>query len=255
MTRQYHNTPSGILLPDEPFQPGTVKPEEYYEAFSKLGAALSLPCPQAHVSLESRDANGNLVDLYEARSRTLNRNYWNWLFKGFGGFIATTAGGANAMASDTTYGAGHLTNKTTAAAVTNTNSTTFQCSPVGSVTAIANTSSGIVVGTGTAAESFEDVALGALIATGNASGQLAYQAQALATPTYNAGSLTWTWTAVRIMNNNSGGTIVIGEMAYYFTQGGGGVYMLMRDKLTPTVSVLNAGQATATYTFTLVFPA
>lgn len=240
-----------------PFEPGTVKPESDYEEFSRLGAKLGFPCPQAHITLESRDESGIIVDLYHDRSRTLNRNYWNWLFKIFGGFVQSVGSPPDsvAMASNTTFGAGHLTNKNTAGTVTNTNSTVFGAGPT-MIGSLGSTSVGIVVGTGTAAESFEDVALGALVANGTGAGQMSYQAMSLAAPSYNSGTLTWTWVTSRILNNNSGGTIVVGEVAGYAFHGGTATtYMIMRDKLGSTVSVLSGGQLTVTYTMSLVFPA
>lgn len=247
-------TPSGIIVPPT-FQPGTVKPESDYEEFSRLGAKLGLPCPQAFIRLESRAQDGSLVDLYDDRSRTLNRNYWNWLFKCF-----AVMNGGGVLTSDTTYSAGHLTNKNTGGTIQNANSAAGsapgQFSPVCVSVATAGTQKGIVVGTGTATESFEDVALGTIIAHGSSAGQLSYSAATFQQPSYNAGTLTWTTQMIRVFNNNSGGTIVVGETGIYGDfNGATQVYMIMRDKLSPTVSVLNAGQLTVTYTFTLVFPA
>ncbi len=241
--------------PPEIFVPGTVKPEADYEEFSRLGAKLGLPCPQAFVGLESRAADGTLHQEFNDRSRTLNRNYWNWLYKQFGGFINSAASFPTsiAMASDTVFGAGHLTNKDTSAGVTNTNVTNFLYPPaVHAIIGQANI--GIVVGTGTTAESFEGVALDTKVANGVGAGQLSYIAATLAAPSYNAGTLTWTWVHTRIFNNNSGGTIVVAETGIY-GDAVFGTYMIMRDKLGATVSVLNGGQLTVTYTFTLVFPA
>lgn len=247
---------SNIILPREPFQPGTVKPESDYEEFARLGAKLGLPCPQAHLSLKSLDSQGNLVDEYADRSRTPNRNYWNWLFRVFGAlhcFGGST--GNNAFTSDATFGAGHMTVKTTAGVVQNTNVTTTGAP--GGITDTGLSSLGVVCGTGTAAESFEDVALGARIANGTSAGQLSHVAMTQQTPTYNAGTLTWTALVIRIFNNNTAGTIVVGETGIYCTTGGntGLVFMLMRDKLGSTVDVLAGGQLTVTYTFTLTFPA
>ena len=245
------------IQPRELFVPGTIKPESDYEEFARLGAKLGLPCPQAHITLESFDASGKLVDRYSERSRTLNRNYWNWLFKHFGGFITSVSGATVtlALAADTTYGAGHLTNSSIAGVVANTNATNFGGGPV-VIGSLGSTAAGLVVGTGTGAESFEGVALGALVAHGTGAGQMSYQAMTIGIPTYNAGTLTWTWAATRILNNNSGGTIVVGETGVYGYQAVAGVtYMIMRDLLGATVSVLSGGQVTVTYTMTLVYPA
>jgi hypothetical protein len=160
-----------------------------------------------------------------------------------------------ALSSDSTFGAGHLTNKTTAGTVINVNVTNFFTFPA-VYAPVSNAASGIVCGTGTAAESFEDVALGAAIANGTGAGQFSYQAMSLNAPSYNGGTLKWTWTISRIMNNNSGGTIVVGETGIYgYAQNLVNVHMIMRDLLSPTQSVLNGGQCTVTYTMELTFPA
>jgi hypothetical protein len=249
---------SQIILPREPFVPGTVKPEADYEEFSRLGAKLGLPCPQAFISLESTAPDGALHDSFTDRSRTLNRNYWNWLFKLFAALVPTGSGAvSNALTADTLYGAGHMTNKNTAGTISNGSSTGWGSGP-GTVSAVAVDTNGIVVGTGTGAEAFDDFALGTKIAHGNGAGQFAYNAMVQQMPSYNAGTLTWTATIVRIFNNNSGGTIVVGETGIYGLASAVSTtvpYMIMRDKLSSTVSVLNGGQLTVTYTMVLTFPA
>lgn len=244
---------SNIIL--TPFVPGTVKPEEDYVEFARLGQKLGLPCPQAHISLESTTSDGIVHETYTDRSRTLTRNYWNWLFKAFAGFNNNGSNSQTAMSSDTTWGAGHMTQKTTAAVVVNPNTTSWDSSP-SAVIAGATSATGIVVGTGTAAESFDGHALATQVVHGNGAGELNHNSSTLAAPSYNGGTLTWTWVTTRIFNNNSGGTIVIAETGIYGTSIGPNTnFMLMRDLLGATVSVLDAGQLTVTYTFTLTFPA
>ncbi|MBL8484123.1 MAG: hypothetical protein JNJ60_18140 [Rhodocyclaceae bacterium] len=111
-------------------------------------------------------------------------------------------------------------------------------------------------GTGTTAESFEHFALAALVAQGTSSGQLSYQATVNGGQSYNAGTKVWTSTLARILNNNSGGTIVVAETGIYANQANGATnHMIERSLLGATVSVLNTGQLTVTYTMTLTFPA
>lgn len=257
---------SDIILPPNynlgivpPFQPGTVKPEEDYKEFVRLGAKLGLPCPEVHINLVSTDSAGNVVAEYTDRSRTFNRNYWNMLFKTFG-CQAGDSQQSNASTyldgtptSSTTFAAGHLTQKNTSATVLNSNANF--CVP-SCQAAVGNIQSGIVVGTGSAAESFEGHVLTTPVTNGTGAGQLSYTAEALPTPSYNAGTLVWTAAHQRIINNNSGGTITVTETAMYAQMPFGGVsYMIMRDLLGASVAVLNAGQLTVTYTFTLTFPA
>lgn len=254
-----------IILPNlgivPPFQPGTIKPEEDYKQFEALGAKLGLPCPQVHITLRSTDADGNVVAEFSDRSRTFNRNYWNMLFKIMGGMVgsATTSLADSLLpgtpTSSTTWGAGHLTQKSTTAVVRNSNAS---FPPPTASPAVGNVLSGIVVGTGSSAEDFEGHALTTPVAQGTGAGQLSYAAMTLSTPSYNAGTKVWTSAHARIINNNSGGTITVTETAMYahnINVASGVAYMIMRDLLGASVAVLNAGQLTVTYTFTLTFPA
>ncbi len=243
---------SPLILPNQDiFMPGTVKPEADYEELNRLACKLGIPVPMMQVSFVATDEKGNETGRFEDRSRTTNRNFWNNLFNSYAAAPSGTA----------TFGAGFLTLKNTAAALVNPNADTNGSGATnprnfvfGSGIGTLGTAQGLVVGTGTAAESFEDYALGALIAHGNGAGQLAHSAQNATTLSYNSGSKTWTATLARIFNNNSGGTIVVGECGIYGVMNAQ-VYMFCRDKLGATVSVLNTGQGTLTYTSTLTFPA
>lgn len=108
---------------------------------------------------------------------------------------------------------------------------------------------GIVVGTGTGAESNSDYALGTLIAHGVGAGQLSY------------GSTSWVDAQVigvnvdlqilRALVNNSGGEITIEEVAIYArttdASGNGRYFCIIRD-LTGGVAVADGQTATITYT-------
>lgn len=244
----------------EPFVPGTIKPEKDYKEFDRLGAKLGLPCPQVHVGLVSVDADGNVVDEYHDRSRTFNRNFWNFIFRDVGcqhGNPNTSQQGTDTFPlSSTTFAAGHLTLKNVAGTIINSN---FSSGPnsLTATSAVGTSLSGIRVGTGTAAEDFEGFNLATPINHGTGAGQMTYNAEAIPTPTYNAGTKVWTAAHQRIFNNNSGGTITVTEtgMFMYNSSSGAGSIMVMRDLLGASVSVLNAGQLTVTYTFTLTFPA
>jgi hypothetical protein len=94
--------PRGFYGADEPFEPGTRKPERDYLELERLGKKLGIPVPMMHVELDSRDAAGRLVGSYKDRSRTYNRNFWNYIYG-----LCTMA-----PAGTATFAAGFLAMKT-----------------------------------------------------------------------------------------------------------------------------------------------
>jgi len=120
---------------------------------------------------------------------------------------------------------------------------------------IGNANYGIVVGTGTSAESFEGYNLATPVSHGTTSGKLSYAAQNATILSYDAGTKTWTATFVRIFNNNSGGSITITETAMFYLQSTDRYFMFCRDLLGSSVEVADTAQLTVTYTMTYTFPA
>lgn len=193
--------------------------------------------------------------VYNARSQSWVRNAYNIAVTQLCA-IRNNAGGA--------YGAGGMYNKNTAGTnrYYNTNTSVHSIGTVASWEgALGSVSTGIVVGTGTGAESFEDYALGALVANGTGTGQLSYAAQETSTAAYTSGTKTWASTLVRYINNNSGGAIVVGEVgiyvtAYYVAANNTDQFMLARDLQDPSVSVADTAQLKVTYTITsMAYPA
>lgn len=237
------------------FHPGTVKPEEDYLELERLGKVLGIPVPMMFIKVEAINPDGSPGEIYEDRSRTFNRNFWNMLFSRC----------SDPVTSSGTFGAGVLsikdtggTTRTIAGALSGVGTASNLCD-FNSMGALGDATLGIVVGTGTTAESFEHNALVTRVAHGSSAGTLSYTASANPTPSYNAGTKVWTAAQSRIFNNNSGGTIVIAETGIYANFGyantTSGTFMIERSLLGATVSVLNAGQLTVTYTTTLTFPA
>ena len=188
--------------------------------------------------------------VYNARSQSWVRNAYNIVVTQLCGLVAS---------SGATYGAGGLYNKDTSGANRSSATLPHWISSadnwVGTLGAITK---GIVVGTGTGAESFEDYGLGTIVANGTGAGQLSYAAQETTTGAYTSGTKTWAATMIRYINNNSGGAIVVGETApYVYTIGSSGYYaMLARDLQDPTVSVADTAQLKVTYTITsMAYPA
>lgn len=235
---------------DNEFKPGTVHPENDYLEIERLGAKLGIPVPMMHITVEATNPDGSPGEVYNDRSRTYNRNFWN--------LIANLS--MSPPAGTATFAAGFLAMKQTGGTIA---AQDWQLTANNLHTGISNvgvasdTTYGIVVGTGSTAESFEHTALAALTGSGGAAGQMSYAA-GTSSVSYDAGTRVWTGTLARVLNNNSGGTIVVAETGIYtvmWTSGTKYYYMTCRDLLGATVSVLDAGQLTVTYTITLTFPA
>ena len=222
-----------------------------YRALKRMGLKLGIPIPEVFLELEVRSQEGKLLDHYKQRSHTWTRNAYNILFSQLAAFGLTGA----------SFGAGFLSLKTTGGSVLGSSLFSGLSSSVGHASTVAGyraavaTVQGIVVGTGTGAESFEDFALGSAVAEGTGAGQLSYVLQELSTGAYAA--LTWTVTHSRYFNNNSGGAIVIGEVgiyAYMMVAGSSTNILVTRDKLASTVSVANTAQLKVTYTIAMTWP-
>jgi hypothetical protein len=216
--------------------------ESDYAELGRLSRKLKIPVPTMRLKMVV-EKDGEILDTRNEWSRTAVRNYYNFLF--------TTV--AYGYATGSTYGAGYLSCKRYNDGYVTNPSGAWD----GMIGALGNVSEGIVIGTGSTAESFEHHQLTALIATGNGSGQMAYSAQDSTTYSYNAGTTTWTATLTRVFNNNSGGSIVVAETGIH-----NGVhdyqvwlFLMCRDLPSPAVTVVNGAQLTVSYEIILVFPA
>lgn len=231
-----------------------VKEEQKYKRLRKLAQELHLPIPETFIELEVRDKDGKVVQHHRQRSHSWVRNAYNLL-------LAQMASVNLDDAAE--YGAGKLSIKVT--------DTTIKAGAGGAMVsdtvahesdgaayrgANADITSGIQVGSGTDAESFEDYVLQTQIVEGAAGGELNHIAMDVPTKSYAA--LTWTITWFRYFNNNSGGDVNINEVALC-TEGeaiGTSVNWIMsRDKLASTVTVPDTGQLKVTYTIQLTYPA
>jgi hypothetical protein len=197
------------------------------------------PPPKTVVDMEVRDAGGVLVDGFTMKSNSWVRNAYNWNDIALGSYSIGSA-----------YEAGSLKGK-------RTNGTLITFDPLnqsswgddfgGSV------DRGVVIGTGTTAESFEHFALSAVVPAGNASGQMAYNAMTYYEPTYDSGDKKWQQKRERVFNNNSGASITVNEVGMIMQHQSYPVLM-SRDLLSEGVTVPNGGQLTVTYTIEMTFP-
>ena len=212
----------------------TKHPEEDYKELARLGQKLGLPVPQVFLSLEVTK-DGKVLETYKDRSRTWNRNFWNYtMVNGCGGTVGAT------------FGAGSLIGKFRAGSL--------QDIPIYNFHSLASAGSdivGIVPGRGSGAEDFEGYNLTTPITHGTGANQFSFLVEVAPVPTYDAPSLTWTANFARVYNNNSGGNITVTEVAYLYSQG----FMMCRDLLSVPQLVVNGAQLTITYTMTLQMPA
>lgn len=231
-----------------------LKEEQRYNRLRKLAQELHIPIPEAFITLEVFDKNGRLLQRHRQRSHSWTRNAYNALF--------SVLAGKNL--DDATFGAGLLSLKDTAAAVTYSNNPYgFSTSSVDTpgdracYQALAtNDDSGILVGSGTNAESFEDYALQTQIVEGTGAGQLNHVQSEAHSISYAA--LVLKNELVRYLNNNSGGNVDVNEVAlvsHCYYPGSQPKIVISRDKLASTVTIPDTGQLKVTYTVQLTYPA
>lgn len=193
---------------------------------------------------------------YKFRSKSWNRNFYNYTACLQMGLASNTGG--------TTFEAGKMPMKDTGNITKQTSfifiprdSTYNAGDPTAFYGGAGIDTQGIVVGTGNIAESFEHYALNAKCANGNGAGQLSYTSESVGAMTYDAPTKKLTTTLIRIFNNNSGASIIITEVGWYIKLfvSAYNFFMLSRDLLASSVEVLNAGQLTVTQTIELTYPA
>jgi len=227
--------------------------EHKYEELKKLGTELHIPIFEAFLKLEVFDKNGVLLTSHNQRSHSWVRNGYNFLFCNVAGKQTT----------DDTYAAGKLSIKDTGGTVRRGNVpspyTTSSADDAGAGLrgAAGSALNGIVVGTGTDAESFEGYVLQTLIASGSGSGELDYSEQKTHAITYTGGTKVLKNDLIRYFNNNSGASIGVNEVGLYYSMyvdGATARYsMQARDKQGATVTIADTGQLKVTYTIQITF--
>lgn len=199
------------------------------------------PPPVTWINIKVEDDKGNIVNDRTEKANSWVRNFYNSMAL-FLGLPAITTG---------SYGEGSLRFKTTAGSEVNVPALGTALPPRGA--SVGDVTAGIVVGTGTGAESFESYNLESLIENGTSAGQLSYQAGSVNTPSYNSELKKWTQTIVRIMNNNTAETITVAEVGIIAYSSGS--RLIERSLLSEAVNVPPANKITVTYTIEMTFPA
>lgn len=253
-----------------------LKEEQQYERLRKLGQELHIPIPEAFWTLEAFDKEGHPICpkcsfpaikgirlcpncgaeiRHHQRSHSWVRNAYNHMFTEL----------AAKDADDGTFGAGKLSIKDTAGAIKSGDcpvcispATSVDGTASGYRAAAGDNTRGIVVGSGTNAENFEDYALQTQVAEGAGAGQLNHAQSEAHSITYTPATKVLENELVRYFNNNSGGDIGVNEVALYAhgrVAGAAPDWLQARDKLPSTVTVPDTGQLKVTYTVQLTFPA
>lgn len=232
-----------------------LKEEQRYRRLRRLAQELHIPIPEAFWTLEVFDKDGKLIQKHRQRSHSWVRNAYNVMFSNL----------AAKNASDATFGAGKLSAKFTDGTVVGDGyhfgwgERDLDSPGYGYLAAAAVTDHGIVVGSGTNAEDFEDYALQTQIAEGTGAGQLNHVQSESHNVSY--ADTTLKDELVRYFNNNSGGNVDVNEVGVigHFSRISGAYpdfeALVCRDKLASTVTVPDTGQLKVTYTIQLTYPA
>lgn len=229
--------------------------EKLYEELRKLGQRLHIPTPEASWEFEVTDKHGKLLQRHRQRCHSWTRNAYNAMFTHL----------AAKDADNSAFGAGLLSLKDTSGAVKYGNypftygqNSVDDASTPGYRAAAAVDDKGILVGSGTNPESFEDYALQVQIHNSTGVGQMSHVQSESHDVSYDVPTRSLRNQLVRYFNNNSGGDIDVNEVVLASSVQQPGAYprfIMSRDKLTSTVTVPNTGQLKVTYTIQLTYPA
>jgi len=224
---------------------------EKYARLQKVGSLLQIPTTLAVLQIQVKNPNQEERGILKISDSWVRNQYvWQQQCMALVNYISGT------------FGSGLFSVKDTSNAIKSSYASIFNGSPEtasGYYAAANDASNGIVIGTGTTAESLDSYALTTPIANGTGSGQMSFNACGV-TKTWS--SPTWTATWVRIINNNSSGTITVNECGLYLEilhsiSYGTIAYiniMTNRDKLSSGEAILDAGQLTVTYNIIITYP-
>ena len=216
----------------------------------KLSADLGLPVmPDLHIGIKVTDRRGKVLEDRYEQGHSWTRNAWT----AFNCAMMDSPANAAAFSTlETSFRRGYLSMRSIAGTGYTGSTSSLPLTRSASYTTggfqgqLANSGSGILVGTSTEPFSGEDFCLWGMVAQGTGAGQMSYQAQPTPTVTWDNTAATYTTTYSRVFNNNSSGSITINEVGMAETNG----YLFSRDVLASPVSVPIGGQLTITVTIT-----
>ena len=195
------------------------------------------------------DKDGNVVWYKDGEAHSFVRNIHN--------IVATQI--LDIAANDDTaneYGIGSLTLIQTNGTSNSANTIPYDIGSAaqgeGYFGTVADSTHGIVVGTGTSGFTFEDFQLGTPIVSGSASGQMAYSSAEPVVVTFDTNSSRWSVDYARFFNNNTTASITVAEIGMVSETATPANQMILvcRDALSTTLPIAIGGQLKVTYTFT-----
>lgn len=231
--------------------------ESGYEELRKLAKRLHIPVTEAFWEFEVRNKESEAVHRHRQRSHSWVRNAYNLMVCQVGAVASDSAVGLAIVDTGGVTRSGSGTQPASGWSSNGSGNMRIYVGPSYGFYAQAGVDNmGIVVGTGSGAEDFNDHALGSKIASGNGIGQLAYSA--MDTPTVSTVGIQKQVVWLRYFNNNSGSPVTVYEVGIYTrgtVEGSTIYYMLCRDLLSGGVIVADTGQLKVTYTLQLNYPA
>lgn len=222
------------------------------DAHNAEAIALHIPtAPVTWIDCMVEADDGVVVHEHREKANSWVRNFYNLMAMGMLPALSVGSYGAGSLALKNTDGANKV------------GSTSYPAS-FGTIDNIkgptGSNSTGIVIGTGTNAESFNDYILQSIIANGTNTGQMSYQAGTIGAGSYDSATKKWTQTITRIFNNNSTSSITVTETgiignANAQTANASTPTLFERNLLATPVTVPAAYKLTVTYTTEMTFPA
>jgi len=204
--------------------------------------------PETFIEFKVTMPNGDVTHHHQQRSHTWVRNAYNHLFSQIAAVNCLAADGLSVKDTGGTERTGNFP------VGYSDYSQNFKTDGHGYKAAAADTTRGIVVGTGSDPEDFDDYALGNQISNGTGAGQLSY----IASEVYSVSTVGTVKKTelVRYFNNNSGGAITVNEVGLYLGLWAGNIIKMMtcRDLVSGGVEVPDTGQLKVTYTIQLTYP-
>ena len=229
--------------------------EARYEQLRRLGQELHVPVPETFWEFEVRGRDGRVIQRLRMRSHSWVRNAYNHMF--------TELAAKNN--DDSTFGPGLLSIKDTAGIIRYGDGAINLRENVDVVgkgyrAGAGIDTFGILVGSGTNAEDFEDYELQTQIVSGTGAGELSHVEQDAHVIAWDGGTKVLSNEMVRYFNNNSGGGIDVNEVALVlagqpYATAGTMRWVQARDKLGATVTVPDTGQLKVSYIVQLAYPA
>jgi len=226
-------------LPPEEARNGTLPFRKVHHRVSDLGELREVAVKETGDNIEvflhmyNRNAGGHLTQRLIQRSDSFLPNFIGMLYSQMD---CTYNGGGTSGSGPNTSG--------TSEAFINDYSYALYIEGFSTNDRSGDSSYGVQVGTGTAANSTSTYALASQIANGTGSGQLSYGSHS-----YNWSTGSTSTIVVRSFSNNSGASITVSEVGLVWKSNS--YFIMIRDVLSSSVTIANGGSTTFQYTIAI----